>query len=128
MQRKVLFAGLAGVVYAHSKQSMLVMDNAAKEKEQKNDRDRIASEGKTAKEQLAAANLLLDKYRARYPDLEEKKVESTEGTPATKFTYSSLETGETVEGFATSYDAGEDGESYNNDTANDIILEAESRS
>lgn len=127
-QRKVLFAGLAGVVYAHSKQSMIVMEVAAKEREKKTERDRVVSEAASAKAQLTAANSLLDKYRAKFGDIEPKKEESAaSASQASVFTYSSLASGEVVEKFATSYDAGEKSEAYNSDTANDVVVQAESR-
>lgn len=114
--------------WGHSKQSMIVMDTAAKEKEKKADQDRIKGEGTTAKNQLAAANALLDKYRARYPGFEEKKVEASADSSAAKFTYNSLESGEFVEKLATSYDAADKGDIWNSDGANDVIEGAEKRS
>lgn len=128
MQRKVFFAGVAGVLYGHSKQSMIFMEGTAKAKEAKADQDRVKSEATTSKSQLAAANTLLDKYRARYPDFEEKKVDTADSASSTKFTYSSLEAGEFIEKFATSYDGPEKGDAWNADGANDTIVGAENRS
>lgn len=114
-------------MYGHSKQSMIVMEVAAKDKEAKSNRDRMVSESASAKAQLTAANALLDKYRARYPDLEEKKVDASEQSSTTAFSYSSLEAGEFVEKFATSYDGPEKGDQWNSDGANEIIEKAEKR-
>lgn len=118
---------MLGVVYGHSKQSLIVMEVAAKDKEARSNRDRIVSEAATSKAQLAAANTLIDKYRARFPGFEEKKLEASEQTSSSTFSYSSLEAGEFVEKFATSYDGPEKGDVWNSDGANDIIEKAEKR-
>lgn len=107
---------------------MIVMETGVKAKEAKADQDRIKSESTSSKSQLTAANSLLDKYRARYPDFEEKKVESSDSSSSAKFTYSSLEAGEFIEKFATSYDGPEKSDAWNNDGANDTIVGAEGRS
>lgn len=127
MQRKVLFAGIAGLVYTHSKQSLIVMEVAAKEKEKKSERDRVASEAASSKAQLSAANSLLDKYRAKFGELEPKKTDAVAESASSTFTYSSLALGEVVEKYATSYDGGEKAEAYNADNANDTVVQAESR-
>lgn len=107
---------------------MIVMEGGAKAKEAKSEQDRVKTEVTSTKSQLAAANSLLDKYRARYPDFEEKKSEASESASTAKFTYSSLEAGEFVEKFATSYDGPEKSDAWNSDEANDTIVGAESRS
>lgn len=104
------------------------MATAAKEKEKETERGRVVGDAASSKAQLATANALLEKYRARYPDLEEKKVESADTATKATFTYSSLESGEFVEGFATSYDSADKGDVWNADGANDTIERAERRS
>lgn len=119
---------MAGILYGHSKQTLQTMAVATKEKEKKTEQDRVAGDAASAKAQLATANALLDKYRARYPDLEEKKVEAVETTTTAAFSYTSLESGEFIEGFATGYDTASQGEVWNSDGANDTIEKAERRS